>query len=298
MAKLQKLSSRAKLKGLSQYIAYSLYYTCTTSNLRRSYRNSIYCQDILIATDNTLKSTYCKNRWCPSCNRIRTANYMTRYLPVLESQKELYFVTLTRPNVVVVDLRAEIKELLRLYRCIVNGDKIIRNLIKSTNTIGLRKLECTYNPQRDDYHPHLHLLVSNRLVADAIVTKWLKLSPTANRDAQCVKPVTELAGGVKEIFKYFSKLLARTATGRVYFDAVHMDAVFVACRGVQIYGGLGSLKINDIDDEADGSDNVGVSGVYKYRDMGNYIGYYSIDEADNSNLIEVAKPRYLRELES
>lgn len=298
MAKLTKLSTRAKLKGLSQYIAYSLYYTCTASNLRRSYRNSIYCQDVLIASDGVIKSTYCKNRWCPSCNRIKTAGYINRYLPVLEAQKELYFVTLTRPNVVADDLRAEIKELLRLYRYIVNNPTM-RNLIKSTNTVGVRKLECTYNPQRDDYHPHLHLLVSSKSVSDAIVSKWLNLNPIASRDAQCVKPVSELYGGVKELFKYFTKLLARSNSGRVYFDAVHMDVVFVACRNVQIFGGLGGLKINDInDDEADGIDNVGVSGVYKYRDIGQYIGYYSIDEADNSNLIEVAKPRYLKELES
>ena len=300
MAKLVNLSGRAKLKGLSQYIAYSLYYNCTASNLRRSYRNSIYCQDVLVASNGIIKSTYCKNRWCPTCNRIKTAGYINRYLPTLEAQTELYFVTLTRPNVVVDDLRAEIKELLRLYRKIVNGDRTIAKLIAFTHTVGLRKLECTYNAQRDDYHPHLHLLVSSRVVADAIVNKWLYLSPSASPEAQCVKPVTDLSGGVKEIFKYFTKLLAKSPTGRVYFDAVHMDNIFVACRNVQVFGGLGSLKINDIDDEAGGSVDVSVSGVYKYKDMGNYIGYYPIDDVSGSgsNLVEVNKPRYLRELES
>lgn len=304
MAKLIKLSSRTKLKGLSQYIAYSLYYCNPISTLRKSYQNSVYCQDILTVTDGVLRSTYCKNRWCPSCNRIRTANYITRYLPVLESQSELYFLTLTRPNVVVSDLRAEIKELLRLYRCITHGDRTIAKLIKSTNTIGLRKLECTYNAQRDDYHPHLHLLVSSKIVSEAIVSKWLKLSPMANRDAQCIKPVTELTGGVKELFKYFTKLLARDKSGRVYFDAVHMDAIFTACVGVRVFGGLGSIKFVDSDvDEVGLSADLPKYGVYKYKDLGQYIGYYPIDivdvvDSDGVNLVQVSKPSYLRELES
>ena len=42
-------------------------------------------------------------------------------------------------------------------------------------------MECTYNRQRDDYHPHVHFIVSNSAAAEEMVNGWLRMWPGTAR---------------------------------------------------------------------------------------------------------------------
>ena len=55
------------------------------SPLEQSYRNTTYCADVLAQRDGQISGSYCGNRWCMVCNRIRTARAIIRYLPVVEA---------------------------------------------------------------------------------------------------------------------------------------------------------------------------------------------------------------------
>jgi hypothetical protein len=52
-----------------------------------------------------VRGTYCGNRWCMTCARIRTGMAMERYLPTLKAWGDVWFVTLTVRNVPAAELR-------------------------------------------------------------------------------------------------------------------------------------------------------------------------------------------------
>jgi hypothetical protein len=110
--------------------------------------------------------------------------------------------------------------------------------------IGLRKLECTYNPIRNDFHPHFHLLVSGKHIAEQIVLDWLKRYPTANRKAQDIRKADN--GSVMELFKYFSKIITNKS---IHVNA--LDTIFQAMRGLRVYQPIGIKKVSEEIEEID-----------------------------------------------
>jgi plasmid rolling circle replication initiator protein Rep len=147
------LFKRAKSKHFTNVYVKKL--ASLKSPLQKSYNNTIYgCSEILVQKGNKLTSTYCNNRWCTTCNRIRTAKQIKGYTKPLNNLIEPMFVTLTIPNVKNDILKGTLKEMLRQFT------NIRKNLhSKKIKLVGLRKLECTYNPIRHDYHPHFHLII-------------------------------------------------------------------------------------------------------------------------------------------
>lgn len=89
------------------------------SPLASAYVNSLHCMEQWVVQDGWLTSHYCKNRWCPECNRIRTAVLINTYMPRLTEEQEagqkLQFVTLTRRNVEKDSLKDELKEYHKIW---------------------------------------------------------------------------------------------------------------------------------------------------------------------------------------
>lgn len=117
-------------------------------------------------TDKTLekkklyKSNPCKNRFCPVCAWRKARkdalglSLMMQYVKQEES-KSFIFLTLTTPNVTAEHLESEIKHYNESFRRLSN-----RKHFKSIAKGYVRKLEVTYNAERDDYHPHFHVLIA------------------------------------------------------------------------------------------------------------------------------------------
>ncbi|MFJ6459422.1 protein rep [Staphylococcus capitis] len=117
-------------------------------------------------TDKTLekkklyKSSLCKNRFCPVCAWRKARkdalglSLMMQYVKQVES-KSFIFLTLTTPNVTAEHLESEIKHYNESFRRLSN-----RKHFKSIAKGYVRKLEVTYNAERDDYHPHFHVLIA------------------------------------------------------------------------------------------------------------------------------------------
>ncbi len=106
------------------------------------------------------KGNSCKNRFCPICawkkakKDALALSVMMAYLK-LEKKKEFIFLTLTAPNVPAEELNDEIKHYNHSFKKLMER-KEVKKVVKGY----ARKLEITYNKERDDYHPHFHVLIT------------------------------------------------------------------------------------------------------------------------------------------
>ena len=163
------------------------------------------------------RSNNCEHRFCPMCawkksrkNALKIGILM-QYLRE-EENKEFVFLTLTAPNVKAEELNDEIKHYNKSFQRLMQ-----RKEVKSVVKGYVRKLEVTYNKERDDYHPHFHVIlaVNKSYFTDTKAyiarNRWLELwqQSTKNNlitqvDVRKVK-VTDNKKEVSEIAKYSAK---------------------------------------------------------------------------------------------
>ena len=103
---------------------------------------------------------FCNNRFCPFCSWLkakRTAFELLELIKVVEYTEKLafIFITLTVPNVPKESLREEIESFNISFNRLWKTKEF-----KAFNKGFIRKLEVTYNEERNDYHPHFHLVVA------------------------------------------------------------------------------------------------------------------------------------------
>lgn len=103
---------------------------------------------------------FCKNRFCPFCSWLKakkTAFELLELIKVVEHKENLafLFIGLTAPNVKKDELRDEIDDFNKSFKRLFETKEF-----RAFNKGFIRKLEITYNRERDDYHPHFHLIVA------------------------------------------------------------------------------------------------------------------------------------------
>lgn len=222
------------------------------SSLLKSYWNSFYCSQSLVFDDesNTLNTKYCKNRWCITCNRIRTAQLIHSYGYELEAMEDPYFITLTAPTVSSNKLRSRIKEFETEWRGIMRQ---VRNEKTAKNPIfrefrGIRKMECTLRPN-DHYHYHYHIIIDGKKQGEWILNQWLKRIPNTSRKAQDIRKADQ--GSWKELFKYFTKLLSKddglfkddkSMKKRAFSEFKRNDFLFRTLKGKRVFQPFGGIK--------------------------------------------------------
>ena len=113
-----------------------------------------------VGSSKIVKANRCKNRFCPVCSatRARKDGYMLNVILKYLKNKFNYsflFLTLTVPNVESEELVNELdKQYASLKRLLQ------RKEFKKISKGYIRKTEITYNIKRDDYHPHIHMLIA------------------------------------------------------------------------------------------------------------------------------------------
>lgn len=163
------------------------------------------------------RSNNCEHRFCPVCtwkkarkNALKISILM-QYLKQ-EENKEFLFLTLTAPNVKADELNDEIKHYNKSFQRLMQ-----RKEVKAAVKGYVRKLEVTYNKDRDDYHPHFHVIltVNKSYFTDKNYyinrDRWLELWQQSTKnplitqvDVRRVKH-TENKKEVSEIAKYSAK---------------------------------------------------------------------------------------------
>jgi plasmid rolling circle replication initiator protein Rep len=228
----ESLRKRAKAKVFTNI--YTKRLASLKSGLQKSYNNTVYgCCNVLEQHEDKIVGKYCNNRWCVVCNRIRTAKLINGYFSPLMKLSDRRFLTLTVKNVDSFELRFTIRKMIK------NFEKVNRSLRdKNIHIMGVRKLECTYNPVKNTYHPHFHLVLSGKHVAHAVIEKWLSIYVDAIRYAQDDRPADE--NSVIEMFKYFSKIVTKHF---VYIEA--LDVIFNAMYQLKVYYPIGIQKVSE-----------------------------------------------------
>ena len=234
----KNLGKRSSAKCLSDTFVYKL--VDLVSPLTKSYWQSYWCTRIVSQSGSNLKTRYCNQRWCLVCNRIRAAKLMGGYSLAIDQMVDPQFVTLTRPNVKGKRLRLTIEDMQLKF---VRSKDVVNYQCKENglNLVGIRKVECTYNAERDDYHPHLHCIVDGKEQADLLVAQWLKQNPKAKPYAQDVRPCNDPI----ELFKYFTKMVSKDG----HFYAKQMDIVFRAMYRKRVFQPFGGIKKHSEDVE-------------------------------------------------
>ena len=226
-----------------------LHLTKLESNLKKSYWNTYYCANTLNQLGGKITGSYCKNRWCLVCNRIRTAVTINAYRDIINSWHDKQFVTLTIQNVKAEELSKTIDTMINNF---TNINRAIKRRALPMKLV--RKLEVTYNPISDEYHPHFHIIVEGREVAELIREEWLKRypSPLALPIAQDIKPCTSETQ-LLELFKYFTKIISNTSKTKdrngiynksqfIYINA--LDVIFNSIAGKRTFQNYGfKLKV-------------------------------------------------------
>ena len=246
----ENFGKRARVKFLTEAMAVGLA-NVPDSKLTKSYWNTFYCSSILQKKGDSLTGKYCKNRWCLVCCRIRSAKLIKQYAPVLESWSEKHLVTLTVPNCSGADLEATMKQMKAgfdtIRRCWAMQH---RRKQRASPLVALRKLEATNNPERNDYHPHFHLVVPDLATGNELRAAWLSQFPSAKWSGQDVRPAN--GGAAHELFKYFTKLITSKSKER-FIRLEPLNVIFEAIAGQQVFKAFGIPKTVEVlsDDEAD-----------------------------------------------
>lgn len=145
---------------------------------------------------------------------------------VLETLRENYdykflFLTLTVPNVPGHEL---IKELQKQYESLKRF--VQRKQFKKISKGYVRKTEITYNPERNDFHPHIHMLIaveSNYFKNPNLYVKqddWLEIWKKCKRDDSITQVHIKKANeeSFRELAKYEAKDLEFLNYGEEVFD--------------------------------------------------------------------------------
>ena len=244
------LKGRAKRKMITQKMILSLIDVGNNKTLKdeqtKSYWNTYHCQNKVYTAMGRLYGKYCKNRYCTLCCSIRKAEIINKYLPVIQTWSEPYFVTLTAKAVPLKALNKRMKDMNRGFRKISSKYRKRNQRGEGIKLIGIKSLECNFNPVKKTYNPHFHLIVSTKEIADILINEWLKICTFkfARRAAQNSRLITDKARDLIEIIKYGSKIFTepdvnRKSKGNASIHAAALDNIFRAMKGLRIFERFG-----------------------------------------------------------
>lgn len=245
------LKGRAKRKTITQVMILSLMDVAKQkgdTEKQNAYWNTYYCQSNVISSEGKLYGKYCKNRFCTLCCSIRKAEIINKYLPIIEKWEEPYFVTLTVKSCKANRLKLMIGKVLEGFSKIREKQKKRFQRGNGTKLIGVKSLECNFNPTKQTYNPHLHLIVASKEIGELLVKEWLKIwTPKfANRLAQDVRKVFDVETNLIEIIKYGSKIFTEPdlkkkskddSSYQIYISA--LDNILTAMKGKRIFERFG-----------------------------------------------------------
>jgi plasmid rolling circle replication initiator protein Rep len=237
-------TKRARAKYTQQKLLLSLL-KLDTKYLKK-YDSALYCSSVIQQKGNKLSSRFCNQRFCNICNRNRTAKLIKGYSEAIGALLDPRFLTLTVKNVIGPDLRATIRSMIYSIKKMQD----LRRKLGKEKIVGIRKLEVTYSPDQNNYHPHFHFIVSGESIADEIIEDWLNRNPTANRKGQDNRPATDC----KELFKYFTKLTSKSKDDTIvlkkgkmirlsYHYPEAIDLIFQAIENTRILQTMGGIKL-------------------------------------------------------
>lgn len=170
-----------------------------------------------------ISATFCRDRMCPACQKRRSLVIFHQVKAVCTSVQVAFptmrylLLTLTVPNVKAERLSKEISHMTKSF------DRLMKRVeVKRAIKGFFRALEVTYNGDRDDYHPHFHILlaVPSGYFKKTYIrqSRWLELWQESTRYPDItqvdVRPIkanpnregsTDIESAAAEVGKYATK---------------------------------------------------------------------------------------------
>lgn len=170
-----------------------------------------------------IHANFCRDRMCPGCQKRKSLVVFHQVKNVCLAIKKDHptfkylLLTLTVPNVKAEQLKNEIKHIHKSW------DRLTKRAQFKKSVKGFfRALEVTYNGERDDYHPHLHVLLcvssgyfkKNYISRDRWLEMWQEVTKyphITQVDVRTVKPnpkrpeSSDIASAAAEVGKYATK---------------------------------------------------------------------------------------------
>ncbi|TWP27366.1 hypothetical protein ETU09_07945 [Apibacter muscae] len=260
LSDIKALQGRAKRKLITQKMMLNLIDLSKSKEdyqRQKSYWNSFHCQNKMVSSQGRIYGKYCKNRFCTVCSAIRKADIINRYYPTLKTWKEPHFLTLTVKAVKINSLSKWINGMFRAFSLILNKYKKRYQRGKAIPLVGIKSLECNFNPQRKTYNPHFHIITANKEIAEILKQEWLQIwkykdhpeKIVVSPKAQFIRKVENLERDLIEVIKYGSKIFTEPDIKRkskkeknslapmIYIQA--LDSIFRAMKGKRIFERFG-----------------------------------------------------------
>jgi len=172
------IKKRPKKKLITQMLALALIDVAKENNETewiKRYWNVWHCQNYLTTYNGRAYGHYCKNKCCAICVSIRKADMINRYKPTIEKWSDLHFLTLTVKSQPNTNLKKWMKGMNNAMELINDRCRQRYNRGKGPKLIGVRSLECNYNPIKKTYNPHFHVLCATKEIAEILKAEWLEL---------------------------------------------------------------------------------------------------------------------------
>lgn len=168
-----------------------------------TYWQGLYCPD---CGHLSHMFTYgCGDRLCPICSSRKSRAIAAQAMQVvnyLEGTPVL--LTLTVKNVPGIKLRKTIDEMIAGWNLIYKKRFLKRHMLSWART-----LEITYNDERKDYHPHIHVIMfidDAELIFRCFWRDLWRDTMNLNYEPQVdIRPITDREGAVYEVSKYVTK---------------------------------------------------------------------------------------------
>lgn len=231
-----------------------------------------------------VKGNDCKNRFCPICAWRKACKDAMKIATMMEAMKQeenkvFLFLTLTTPNIKGDLVKSEIDRFNKAFSKLFRRERIMKS-VKGY----IRKLEMTYNKERDDYNPHFHVLLvvdKNYFKRKELYIKqaeWLSmwrevtdLPEITQVHIQKVELIRE-GNAVAEVAKYSAKDYEMASSQEVF------DVFYEGLKGRQliVYGGLCKEYAKKYEN--------GELDKYKTKDINEY--YYKLLAKWNPDLLK------------
>lgn len=191
------------------------------------------CRDVAIWVTPEGKPTIapkrCRDRLCPLCSARRAYEAGKRMTVAAESMKQARMLTLTAPHV-QAPLTDQLAALRRAFA------KLRKSPAWTTSVLGgIYAIECTFNAERGEWHPHMHVLMDGEYMHWADVKEAWRQALNASgglwnlaKDAPLsvqIEFIYNRAAAAKYVAKYITKPadLERWPQERIteFADAMH-----------------------------------------------------------------------------
>jgi hypothetical protein len=244
---------RAKTKAISQALNRALIEVAKevgNKSMEKAYRNAWYCQSVILTANNRMYAPLCKQRSCTFCAGVRKAELINKYYPTIKHWRHVYFLTLTTPSVKAADIKKTFKKMHLIIRTL--NAKYRKRVQRGTGNMvmGIRTLECNFNPTARTYNPHFHLLVNGEAAAELLRLEWMEAwKPTyLNPEAQFSKRIRKTERDLVEVIKYGAKIFTepgktkeekkrRKGESVIYARALHN--IYSAMKGERLFDRFG-----------------------------------------------------------